>query len=147
MSTMRRATYRAGGVGGATAAPGNPGNVATAQPRTLGAPDMPSGLRVQPPYRVGTAPRGQGGPGTHPYLDFTRPQAWRNVGALFAAAYVGGFHLTLGGVRIRAPIPHGHAFGLGLYIASWVYLWKYGADVISAAYVDKPALAALHQAF
>lgn len=145
MSTMRRALYRAGGVGGPVPTAGSPGGYGAQQSRTLGSPNMPSGLKVQPAYRVGRAPGGDGR--SHPYLDLSRPQSWRNLGALLAVAYVGGFHLTLGGVRIRAPIPHGHAFGLGLYIAAWVYLFKYGADALSAAYADKPAFAALHQAF
>lgn len=143
---MRRAAYRAGGMAAGGPAPGGggPGNTVAYQGRTQGSPGLPSGLSVAPPYRVGKAPGAGGG---HPFLDFSRPQTWRNAGALLAVAYVTGFHITIGGIRVRAPVPHGHAFALGIYIAAWVYLWKFGADVISAANADKPAAAALHQAF
>ena len=109
----------------------------------MAAPNLPSGLTTAPPYRVGPPSVSLG---DHPFLDFSRPQAWRNLYALLAALYVSGFHLTIGGVRVRAPIPHGHALGLGLYIVSWVVLARFGADVISAAYADKPAASTLHQA-
>lgn len=55
------------------------------------------------PYDARQAYPVGGGGGKHPYFDLSNVIAWRLLFAVIAAAYITGFHITLGPVRIGLP--------------------------------------------
>lgn len=94
MAGIRRMTSKRGGVGGPVAQPGSPGNQADVQPRTL-----PSGLTLARPYRVGQSPAAASTTST-----WFNPQSlmfWRYVFLGLALAYVMGYHVSIGKLRVR----------------------------------------------
>ena len=92
-------TYRPGGIGG----PGDDGQGGGSTART-----MPSGLTVQAPYRVGQSPAAAGGPygqGPLRWAPFFRNQSprmqWRYIMVALALAYIAGYHVSIGRLRVR----------------------------------------------
>lgn len=99
MGQIRRMGYRPGGIGG----PGDDGQGGGTTARTL-----PSGLTVQAPYRVPSSPAAAGGPSGQgplrwaPYFrNFSAKTQWRFVWVTLAVAYVCGYHVSIGRLRVR----------------------------------------------
>ena len=95
---MRRMSFRPGGIGG----PGDDGQGGATTSRTT-----PSGMTVQAPFRVGAAPGAAGANARGPlywapyFRNFTPVSQWRIVFVALAVAYVSGYHVTIGRLRVR----------------------------------------------
>ena len=82
----------------------------------------------------------------HPLLDLRGLPARRLAVIGLAAAYVTGFHLTLGRLGVGLPRPHQHVAAQLLLIASYLILINASVDVLAGSFPNSTWARALKQA-